>query len=158
MIVKHSTTIISFSVSSHVSYILTLYLLILFVCPLNSVICLHLFESNGYHSYSLSLTGYCAYLDAENAMDPMLAEAIGVDTKNLLVSCPDSAENMLSVVDKLTQSGSLDVIVIDSVSDNLLENLLSRLNLSAFLPQIVQFMKGRLLFSFFIFTECGAYI
>ncbi|XP_010672926.2 DNA repair protein recA homolog 2, mitochondrial [Beta vulgaris subsp. vulgaris] len=60
--------------------------------------------------------GYCAYLDAENAMDPMLAEAIGVDTKNLLVSCPDSAENMLSVVDKLTQSGSLDVIVIDSVA------------------------------------------
>ncbi|XP_021741071.1 DNA repair protein recA homolog 2, mitochondrial-like isoform X2 [Chenopodium quinoa] len=62
------------------------------------------------------LGGFCAYLDAENAMDPMLAEAIGVDTKNLLISCPDSAENMLSVVDKLTQSGSLDVIVVDSVA------------------------------------------
>ncbi|KAL2923477.1 DNA repair protein recA-like protein 2 mitochondrial, partial [Bienertia sinuspersici] len=62
------------------------------------------------------LGGYCAYLDAENAMDPMLAEAIGVDTKNLLISCPNSAENMLSVVDKLTQSGSLDVIVVDSVA------------------------------------------
>lgn len=62
------------------------------------------------------LGGFCAYLDAENAMDPMLAEAIGVDTKNLLISCPGSAENMLSVVDKLTQSGSLDVIVVDSVA------------------------------------------
>lgn len=62
------------------------------------------------------LGGYCAYLDTENAMDPMLAEAIGVDTKNLLISCPDSAENTLGVVDKLTQSGSLDVIVVDSVA------------------------------------------
>ncbi|KAH9610906.1 hypothetical protein KSS87_015501 [Heliosperma pusillum] len=59
---------------------------------------------------------YCAYLDAENAMDPILAEAMGVNTENLLLSCPDSAENMLNVVDTLTQSGSLDVIVVDSVA------------------------------------------
>lgn len=62
------------------------------------------------------LGGYCAYLDAENALDPGLAESIGVNTKNLLLSCPGSAESMLCVVDKLTQSGSLDVIVVDSVA------------------------------------------
>ncbi|KAK9664402.1 hypothetical protein RND81_14G039100 [Saponaria officinalis] len=62
------------------------------------------------------LGGYCAYLDSENAMDPMLAEAMGVNTENLLLSYPDSAENMLNVVDTLTQSGSLDVIVVDSVA------------------------------------------
>ncbi|KAK3039626.1 hypothetical protein RJ639_027217 [Escallonia herrerae] len=62
------------------------------------------------------LGGYCAYLDVENALDPMLAEAIGVKTENLLISQPDSAENLLSVVNTLTQSGSVDVIVVDSVA------------------------------------------
>lgn len=49
-------------------------------------------------------------------MDPCLAESIGVNTEELLISRPDSAENMLSIVDVLTKSGSLDVIVVDSVS------------------------------------------
>uniref|UniRef100_A0A1J3ESZ8 DNA repair protein recA-like protein 2, mitochondrial n=2 Tax=Noccaea caerulescens TaxID=107243 RepID=A0A1J3ESZ8_NOCCA len=62
------------------------------------------------------LGGYCAYLDVENAMDPSLAESIGVNTEELLISRPDSAENMLSIVDVLTKSGSLDVIVVDSVA------------------------------------------
>ncbi|XP_022766622.1 DNA repair protein recA homolog 2, mitochondrial [Durio zibethinus] len=62
------------------------------------------------------LGGYCAYLDVENAMDPSLAESIGVNTKNLLISPPDSAENLLYVVDTLTKSGSVDVIVVDSVA------------------------------------------
>ncbi|EOA31209.1 hypothetical protein CARUB_v10014375mg [Capsella rubella] len=62
------------------------------------------------------LGGYCAYLDAENAMDPSLAESIGVDTEELLISRPDSAEKMLSIVDMLTKSGSVDVIVVDSVA------------------------------------------
>uniref|UniRef100_A0A5B6YIK0 Uncharacterized protein n=1 Tax=Davidia involucrata TaxID=16924 RepID=A0A5B6YIK0_DAVIN len=62
------------------------------------------------------LGGYCAYLDVENAMDPLLAESMGVDTENLLISQPDSAENLLSVVDTLTKSGSIDVIVVDSVA------------------------------------------
>lgn len=48
-------------------------------------------------------------------MDPLLAEAIGVNTDNLLISQPDSAENLLSVVDTLTKSASVDVIVVDSV-------------------------------------------
>ncbi|XP_010480995.1 PREDICTED: DNA repair protein recA homolog 2, mitochondrial isoform X2 [Camelina sativa] len=62
------------------------------------------------------LGGYCAYLDAENAMDPSLAESIGVNTEELLISRPDSAEKMLSIVDMLTKSGSVDVIVVDSVA------------------------------------------
>ncbi|CAF1703750.1 BnaC03g35730D [Brassica napus] len=62
------------------------------------------------------LGGYCAYLDVENAMDPTLAESIGVNTEELLISRPDSAENMLSIVDVLTKCGSVDVIVVDSVA------------------------------------------
>ena len=62
------------------------------------------------------LTGYCAYLDVENAMNPSLAESIGVNTNNLPISQPDSAENLLSMVDTLTKSGSIAVVVVDSVS------------------------------------------
>ncbi|KAK1397471.1 DNA repair protein recA-like [Heracleum sosnowskyi] len=62
------------------------------------------------------LGGYCAYLDVENALDPSLAESIGVNTKNLLISQPDSAENLLSIVHTLTKSGSVDVVVVDSVA------------------------------------------
>ncbi|KAK7336512.1 hypothetical protein VNO77_17054 [Canavalia gladiata] len=62
------------------------------------------------------LGGYCAYLDVENALDYSLMESIGVNTENLLVSHPDCAENLLSMVDTLTKSGAIDVIVIDSVA------------------------------------------
>ncbi|WVZ06196.1 hypothetical protein V8G54_019542 [Vigna mungo] len=62
------------------------------------------------------LGGYCAYLDVENALDFSLVESIGVNTENLLVSHPDCAENLLSMVDTLTKSGAVDVIVIDSVA------------------------------------------
>lgn len=62
------------------------------------------------------LGGYCAYLDVENALDPLLLEVVGVDTKNLLISQPNSAENLLSIVDTLTKSGAVDVIVVDSVA------------------------------------------
>ncbi|CAN1319510.1 DNA repair protein recA homolog 2, mitochondrial [Linum perenne] len=60
--------------------------------------------------------GYCAYLDVENALDSSIVEAVGVNTDNLLISPPDSAENMLSMVNTLTKSGSVDVIVVDSVA------------------------------------------
>ncbi|KAL6840030.1 hypothetical protein ACP4OV_029840 [Aristida adscensionis] len=60
--------------------------------------------------------GYCAFVDAEHALDPALAESIGVDTNNLLLSQPDSAEQALSLVDTLIRSGSVDVIVVDSVA------------------------------------------
>ncbi|OAY40301.1 DNA repair protein recA homolog 2, mitochondrial isoform X2 [Manihot esculenta] len=62
--------------------------------------------------------GYCAYLDAENALDASFVESMGVNTDNLLISPPDSAERLLSVVDTLTKSGSIDVIVVDSVRSN----------------------------------------
>ncbi|XP_048425702.1 LOW QUALITY PROTEIN: DNA repair protein recA homolog 2, mitochondrial-like [Pyrus x bretschneideri] len=62
------------------------------------------------------LGGLCAFLDTENAMECSLAESMGINTKNLLFSVPDSAENMLCAVDTLTKSGSLDVIVVDSVA------------------------------------------
>ena len=61
------------------------------------------------------MIGYCAYLDVENAMCPSLAESIGVNKDSLLISQPDSAENLLSVVDTLTKSGSVSVIIVDSV-------------------------------------------
>ncbi|XP_065857786.1 DNA repair protein recA homolog 2, mitochondrial [Euphorbia lathyris] len=60
--------------------------------------------------------GFCAYLDAENALDHSLVESMGVNTRNLLISPPDSAEKLLSVVDTLTKSGAVDVIVVDSVA------------------------------------------
>lgn len=50
-------------------------------------------------------------------MDPSFAKSIGIDTENLLFSRISSAENLLSAVDTLTKSGSVDVIVVDSVSD-----------------------------------------
>ncbi|KAG4990693.1 hypothetical protein AAZX31_09G062000 [Glycine max] len=60
--------------------------------------------------------GYCAFVDAEHALDKTLAESIGVDTKNLLLSQPDCGEQALSLVDTLIRSGSVDAIVVDSVA------------------------------------------
>ncbi|MBA3982533.1 MAG: recombinase RecA [Acidimicrobiia bacterium] len=60
--------------------------------------------------------GVCAYIDAEHAMDPVYARAIGVDVDQLLISQPDTGEQALEIVDMLVRSGSLDVVVIDSVA------------------------------------------
>jgi recombination protein RecA len=60
--------------------------------------------------------GSCAYIDAEHAMDPVYARAIGVDIDDLLISQPDTGEQALEITDILIRSGSLDVIVIDSVA------------------------------------------
>ena len=60
--------------------------------------------------------GTCAYIDAEHAMDPVYARAIGVDTDSLLISQPDTGEQALEICDMLVRSGALDVIVIDSVA------------------------------------------
>ncbi|KAL4342382.1 hypothetical protein GQ457_08G003270 [Hibiscus cannabinus] len=60
--------------------------------------------------------GYCVFVDAEHALDPALAETIGVNTENLLLSQPDCGEQALSLVDTLIRSGSVDVIVVDSVA------------------------------------------
>ncbi len=60
--------------------------------------------------------GVCAYIDAEHAMDPIYAKAIGVDIDQLLISQPDTGEQALEIADMLVRSGALDVIVIDSVA------------------------------------------
>ena len=60
--------------------------------------------------------GQAAFVDAEHALDPLYAEKLGVDIDNLLVSQPDSGEQALEVVDMLTRSGALDIIVVDSVA------------------------------------------
>ncbi len=60
--------------------------------------------------------GACAYIDAEHAMDPTYAKAIGVDIDELLISQPDTGEQALEIADMLIRSGGLDVIVIDSVA------------------------------------------
>ena len=60
--------------------------------------------------------GICAYIDAEHAMDPNYAKAIGVNIDDLLISQPDTGEQALEITDMLVRSGALDVIVIDSVA------------------------------------------
>ena len=60
--------------------------------------------------------GICAYIDAEHAMDPVYAKAIGVDIDQLLISQPDTGEQALEITDMLVRSGALDVVVIDSVA------------------------------------------
>ena len=60
--------------------------------------------------------GICAYIDAEHAMDPIYAKAIGVDIDQLLISQPDTGEQALEICDMLIRSGALDVVVIDSVA------------------------------------------
>ena len=60
--------------------------------------------------------GVCAFIDAEHALDPVYAEALGVDTDNLLVSQPDTGEQALEICDMVVRSGAVDVVVIDSVA------------------------------------------
>jgi recombination protein RecA len=60
--------------------------------------------------------GIAAFIDAEHALDPDYARAIGVDTDALLISQPDTGEQALEIADMLIRSGALDVIVVDSVA------------------------------------------
>ncbi|MEO6628475.1 MAG: recombinase RecA [Aquihabitans sp.] len=60
--------------------------------------------------------GICAYIDAEHAMDPIYANALGVDIDSLYISQPDTGEQALEITDLLVRSGALDVVVIDSVA------------------------------------------
>ena len=60
--------------------------------------------------------GIAAFIDAEHAFDRFYAEALGVDTENLLISQPDNGEQALEIVDNLIRSGAIDLIVIDSVA------------------------------------------
>ncbi len=80
-------------------------------------------ESTGKTTLSLSilaeaqkLGGICAFIDAEHALDPDYAKRIGVNTDDLLISQPDSAEQGLQIVESLVRSGEVDIIVVDSVA------------------------------------------
>jgi len=80
-------------------------------------------ESSGKTTLALHLVaeaqrngGICAFIDAEHALDPVYAKAIGVDVDELLISQPDTGEQALEITDTLVRSGAIDVIVIDSVA------------------------------------------
>ena len=60
--------------------------------------------------------GICAYIDAEHALDPVYAKAIGVDIDELLISQPDTGEQGLEIAEMLIRSGAIDVVVVDSVA------------------------------------------
>ena len=60
--------------------------------------------------------GVAAFIDAEHALDPVYARALGVDVDELLVSQPDTGEQALEIADMLIQSGGVDLVVIDSVA------------------------------------------
>ena len=80
-------------------------------------------ESSGKTTLSLHIAaeaqkagGVAAFIDAEHALDPIYAQALGVDIDELLVSQPDTGEQALEITDMLIQSGGVDIIVIDSVA------------------------------------------
>ena len=80
-------------------------------------------ESSGKTTLTLQLIaeaqkdgGTCALIDAEHAVDPLYAQALGVETDDLLVSQPDTGEQALEICDMLVRSGGVDVVIIDSVA------------------------------------------
>lgn len=80
-------------------------------------------ESSGKTTLTLSVIANaqkegktCAFVDAEHALDPIYAEQLGVNLDDLLVSQPDTGEQALEIVDMLTRSGAVDVIIVDSVA------------------------------------------
>lgn len=80
-------------------------------------------ESSGKTTFALHaianaqrLGGFAAFIDAEHALDPTYAKALGVDVENLILSQPDNGEQALEIAEALIKSGSIDVLVIDSVA------------------------------------------
>jgi len=80
-------------------------------------------ESSGKTTLALQITaecqrqgGVCAFIDAEHALDTVYAKNLGVDIDNLLVSQPDYGEQALDIVENITRSGAVDLIVVDSVA------------------------------------------
>lgn len=80
-------------------------------------------ESGGKTSLALSVIaqaqrsgGTCAFIDAEHALDPVYARALGVNTDDLLVSQPDNGEQALEIMELLIRSGAIDLVVVDSVA------------------------------------------
>lgn len=60
--------------------------------------------------------GYAAFIDAEHALDPKYAKALGVDIDNLILSQPDNGEQALEITEALIRSGAIDIVVVDSVA------------------------------------------
>ncbi|QUH21907.1 recombinase RecA [Alkaliphilus sp. B6464] len=80
-------------------------------------------ESSGKTTIALHIIAECqknggiaAFVDAEHALDPIYAKAIGVDIENLIISQPDTGEMALEIAESLVRSGAVDVIVVDSVA------------------------------------------
>ena len=80
-------------------------------------------ESSGKTTFALhaiaeaqNLDGFAAFIDAEHALDPQYAKALGVDIDNLILSQPDTGEQALEITEALIRSGAIDIIVIDSVA------------------------------------------
>ena len=80
-------------------------------------------ESSGKTTLTLQIIAECqkaggsaAFIDAEHALDPQYAKKLGVNIEDLLISQPDNGEQALEIVDMLVRSGSVDVVVIDSVA------------------------------------------
>ena len=80
-------------------------------------------ESSGKTTLALQILAECqkqggevAFVDAEHALDPVFAAALGVDTDNMLVSQPDTGEQALEITDALVRSGAVDAVVVDSVA------------------------------------------
>jgi len=80
-------------------------------------------ESSGKTTLSLQVVAECqkqggtaAFIDAEHALDPLYADKIGVNVDDLLVSQPDTGEQALEITDMLVRSGSVDIVVVDSVA------------------------------------------
>ena len=80
-------------------------------------------ESSGKTTFALhaiaeaqKIGGYAAFVDAEHALDPQYAKALGVDIDNLIISQPDTGEQALEITEALIRSGAIDIIVIDSVA------------------------------------------
>jgi len=91
--------------------------------PLGRVVEIYGPESSGKTTLTLEVIAAaqkqgktCAFIDAEHALDPIYAKKLGVDIDELLISQPDTGEQALEIVDMLTRSNAIDVIVVDSVA------------------------------------------
>ena len=91
--------------------------------PKGRIIEIYELESSGKTTLALQVVaeaqkagGICAFVDAEHAMDPVYAKKLGVKTEELLISQPDTGEQALEITDTLIKSGSVSVLVVDSVA------------------------------------------
>ncbi|MDR2529995.1 MAG: recombinase RecA [Oscillospiraceae bacterium] len=104
-------------------------------------------ESSGKTTLALHVIASCqksggtaAFVDAEHALDPVYAKALGVDTENLLISQPDTGEQGLEITEALVRSGAVDIVVIDSVAA-----LVPRAEIEAMMGDSVVGLQARLM-------------